>query len=270
MRIIAIAILLCLVACAQQNSDAEQNISSQPETPESKASQRKASSTGQEAALDESIRRILERNLPEVPEQEREKVYREEALTGHPTARGVQIMKEIALYSARHQPPSGYGPEYDRLKKEARVSYTNKAIEASITNAGIQDQKIFENEVERTGYIENLTRQREIEYQRSVGRALTNYEKDIVRSFTESQARRSEEDLKKHQEEVAQSAAPHVLPYTDAAGRAEYVKKKLEEHIEKYQTVMKTRGQPLDPDHEKLFLLEAEAQVQMEEARARK
>ncbi len=183
MRIIAIAILLCLVACAQQNSDAEQNISSQPETPESKASQRKASSTGQEAALDESIRRILERNLPEVPEQEREKVYREEALTGHPTARGVQIMKEIALYSARHQPPSGYGPEYDRLKKEARVSYTNKAIEASITNAGIQDQKIFENEVERTAYIENLTRQREIEYQRSVGRALTNYEKDTLINY---------------------------------------------------------------------------------------
>ena len=283
MKINAIAVLLCLAACGQQDSVLGQNVDGQSATPEPKTSQRKASPARQEAAheeatqeevahqevaQEEAIRRILERNLPDVPEREREKVYRKEAFTDRPTQRGVQIMKEIALFAARNKAPSGYGSEYDRLDKEASVNYTNKAIEASETPVDIQNHKVFENEEEREAYIENLVRRREITYQQREGRALTNHEKQVVRSFTESQVSHREEDLKKYQEEAAQNAAPRVLPYTDAAGRAAYVKKKQEERLERFQAL--SSGTPVSAEQKQYLFKIAEADVLVEEARARK
>ena len=273
MKIAAIAVLLCLVACGQQDSVLGQNVEGQSATPEPKTSQRKASPARQEAAQEEvaqeeAIRRILERNLPDVPEREREKVYRKEAFTDRPTQRGVQIMKEIALFAARNKAPSGYGSEYDRLDKEASVNYTNKAIEASETPVDIQNHKVFENEAEREAYIENLVRRREITYQQREGRTLTNHEKQVVRSFTESQVSHREEDLKKYQEEAAQNAAPRVLPYTDAAGRAAYVKKKQEERLERFQAL--SSGTPVSAEQKQYLFKIAEADVLVEEAQARK
>ena len=278
MKINAIAVLLCLAACGQQDSVLGQNVDGQSATPEPKTSQRKASPARQEAAQEEAaqeevaqeeaIRRILERNLPDVPEREREKVYRKEAFTDRPTQRGVQIMKEIALFAARNKAPSGYGSEYDRLDKEASVNYTNKAIEASETPVDIQNHKVFENEAEREAYIENLVRRREITYQQREGRTLTNHEKQVVRSFTESQVSHREEDLKKYQEEAAQNAAPRVLPYTDAAGRAAYVKKKQEERLERFQAL--SSGTPVSAEQKQYLFKIAEADVLVEEAQARK
>ena len=261
MKIATVPFLLCLVACGQQNSDLGKSVGVQSATPEPTASLRQASAMGQETAHEDAIRKILERNLPNLSDQERQEVYRNEVLTDRPTQRGFRISKDIALFVARNKAPSRYGPEYDRLEREARVNSINKAEE---TGVDIQSHKAFENDAEREDHIENQFRQREIRWQQQKGRALTEQEKDFLRSTVESDTRQSEEDLKKYQEEVAQSAAPRVLPYTDAAGRAAYVRKKQEELLEKHQAL--TGGAPVSAEQRRYLLSSAEVVVQQEEA----
>ena len=144
----------------------------------------------------------------------------------------------------------------------------NSITKVEQTGIDVQSYKAFENEAEREAHIDNQSRKREIRWQQQLGRALTEQEKEYVRSSTESDTRESEEDLKKYQDEVAQNAAPRVLPYTDAAGRAAYVKKKQEELLEKYQAL--TRGVPVSAEQKQHIFSEAEVVVQQEEAQVRK
>ena len=279
-KITALPGLLCLAACGQQNSGLEQNVGSQSATPSQKASQQEASLKQQEASqkqqkaslkqketeAEKALQEILERNLPNLSHQERQEVYKNEARTDRPTKRGLQINKEFALFVVRNIPPSRYGSEYDRLEREERVNSINKIKE---TQVDIQKYKVFENEAEREAYIESQSRQREIRYQKSVGRALTEQEKEYMRSSAEDDARESEEKIKIYREEEAQRLAPRTLPYTDAAGRAAYVKQKQEQFLAHYQSLNRGGG-PVSEEQKKHIFREAEVTVQIEELRAKK